>query len=450
MATILVVDDNAINRAFLVTLLGYGKHRMLEAADGIEGLKVMQLEPLDLVISDILMPHMDGHEFVTRIHANPATASTPVIFYTAGYHEAEARVIARACGVSQVLAKPAEPEVILRTVNSALGLPEQTFTLPTLTPPPAEGSRFSTIDGQLAEYLVELESSSVLLEQLVAQPEAALLPSPESTVAAKRLVTSLSNLQSAGTRLSALMQISRDVAAEPEHQTQADVYSNSDQQSDQPAYGINEAPVPYLISRPTPDANASPNLNQINNQMNPPALNVPPISNGTVTARVSRERAKFQARLAKALQFAGYSHDSPTQLAREFNFRFSGQPVTIHAARKWLVGESIPTQDKLRILAQWLGVTAEWLRFGDTEYPEISEPARQAPAANSDEAKLLAKLLELDPYHRRLAHDFVSMLALNNSSDQAPDSKPGTAKSKNASVRFDPPRDADVPRQPGH
>lgn len=374
MATILVVDDNAINRAFLVTLLGYGKHRMLEATNGAEGLRCMQQERPDLIISDILMPHMDGHEFVTRVHADLSLGTIPVIFYTAGYHEAEANVIARSCGVSRVLAKPAEPAAILRLVNESLGLPHTDILMPVLTTPPVEGSRFSTIDNQIAEYLVELEGSTTLIAQLIAVPdgtgsEAAV---PDHTLTAKRLAVTLGNLQAARVRLSALIAISREVAAE------------SQGSDNVPATRANRLPLPDTLS----------------------------IHHATVaTPRVSRERAKFQARLAKALQFAGYPHDSPTQLAREFNARFCGRPVTIHAARKWLVGESIPTQDKLRILAQWLGVTAEWLRFGDTEQPAGLEQIPAGVSPTAEEARLLAELLELDPYHRRLAHDFVSMLA---------------------------------------
>ena len=78
-----------------------------------------------------------------------------------------------------------------------------------------------------------------------------------------------------------------------------------------------------------------------------------------------KERLAFSERLQQALISAGYSPSSPTQLAREFNQRFSDQSVTVHAARKWLHGESIPTQNKLRSLAGWLDVPAEWLRFGD-------------------------------------------------------------------------------------
>src|SRR6478609_965484 len=82
--------------------------------------------------------------------------------------------------------------------------------------------------------------------------------------------------------------------------------------------------------------------------------------------KASIEREDFSERLQQALRNADYSPDSPTQLAREFNVRFAGRPITVHAARKWLVGEAIPTQEKLRTLAQWLGVPAEWLRFGGT------------------------------------------------------------------------------------
>src|SRR5579871_2869147 len=117
MATILIVDDHPANRDFLVTLLGYSGHRLLEAADGVEGLGVTRAQRPDLVIADVLMPTMDGYEFVRQMRADPAIAHTRVIFYTAHYHEPEARKLASACGVSDVLTKPCEPEIVLRTVE---------------------------------------------------------------------------------------------------------------------------------------------------------------------------------------------------------------------------------------------------------------------------------------------------------------------------------------------
>ena len=55
----------------------------------------------------------------------------------------------------------------------------------------------------------------------------------------------------------------------------------------------------------------------------------------------------------------------PTRVAAEFNARFSGRGVGMHTCRKWLVGEAIPTQEKLVVLALMLGVTSDWLRYGD-------------------------------------------------------------------------------------
>ncbi|MDP9323980.1 MAG: response regulator, partial [Acidobacteriota bacterium] len=62
MATILIVDDLAANRTFLVTLLGHQGHRMLEAANGSDALASIHGERPDLVITDVLMPVMDGYE----------------------------------------------------------------------------------------------------------------------------------------------------------------------------------------------------------------------------------------------------------------------------------------------------------------------------------------------------------------------------------------------------
>jgi CheY-like chemotaxis protein len=64
MAKILVVDDNASNRKLLVALLGHEGHWMIEASDGADGLEAARAQSPDLVISDILMPTMDGFEFV--------------------------------------------------------------------------------------------------------------------------------------------------------------------------------------------------------------------------------------------------------------------------------------------------------------------------------------------------------------------------------------------------
>ena len=129
----------------------------------------------------------------------------------------------------------------------------------------------------------------------------------------------------------------------------------------------------------------------------------------------SNERENFSVRLQQALKNAHYSPDSPTRLAREFNIRFEGRPITVHAARKWLVGEAIPTQEKLRIIAQWLGVPTEWLRFGGAE---ITAPSGENNGAvsrfESADVKLIADLQRLDEHHRQIAREFIRMLVRLN------------------------------------
>lgn len=128
----------------------------------------------------------------------------------------------------------------------------------------------------------------------------------------------------------------------------------------------------------------------------------------------TNERESFSERLQQALKNAHYSPDSPTRLAREFNIRFEGRPITVHAARKWLVGEAIPTQEKLRMIAQWLGVPADWLRFGGPENPgETAENAGGARFESAD-VKLIADLQRLDEHHRQLAREFIRMLVRIN------------------------------------
>lgn len=131
------------------------------------------------------------------------------------------------------------------------------------------------------------------------------------------------------------------------------------------------------------------------------------------------ERKDFADRLRARLVHYNLPDDSPTILAREFNLRSSKSNVTIHAARKWLVGESIPTQDKLRILSSWLGVSNEWLRFGEGD----QEPTAQVQnrAYSQKELVLLSRLQMLDEEAFRIISDLVGTLARHIDAAKRPD-----------------------------
>jgi two-component system, cell cycle sensor histidine kinase and response regulator CckA len=121
MARILIIDDRPLNRQFLVTLLGYQNHELREASDGLEGLQVAREQRSDLIISDVLMPTMDGYEFVRQLRQDPDIGQTPVIFSTAHYLSSESRALANKCGVTSIIYKPCEPQAVLDVVAAALG-----------------------------------------------------------------------------------------------------------------------------------------------------------------------------------------------------------------------------------------------------------------------------------------------------------------------------------------
>jgi hypothetical protein len=85
------------------------------------------------------------------------------------------------------------------------------------------------------------------------------------------------------------------------------------------------------------------------------------------------EKKAFSARLKAALIAAGYEPRAGV-LEKEFNKRYWGRSVTLQAARRWLVGLSIPQQDKLQILAEWLDVEPHVLRYGGPAGAGAREP----------------------------------------------------------------------------
>lgn len=76
------------------------------------------------------------------------------------------------------------------------------------------------------------------------------------------------------------------------------------------------------------------------------------------------EKMEFSQRLRDAMAVMGYAA-SPSVLEHEFNLRWHGRSISNQAAWGWLNSRSIPTQDKLQVLAEWLKVPSEVLRFGE-------------------------------------------------------------------------------------
>jgi hypothetical protein len=84
----------------------------------------------------------------------------------------------------------------------------------------------------------------------------------------------------------------------------------------------------------------------------------------TKTKVYMREQEAFRDRFVLALEAKGIVA-SATTIQRDYNKLNQQSRITVHAARKWLMGEAIPTQARIQILSSWLDVSSSWLRFGE-------------------------------------------------------------------------------------
>ncbi len=164
MATILIVDTNPSDRRAYTTLLGNFGHRLLEASDGIQALEVARAELPDLIITDILMPHMDGFTLVRRLRAEPLLAGVPVVFQTVSYLEPEVQQLAQASGVKYMLGKPADPQEVLRAVNENLKRPAKSSRLPQTGK--LQREHLQLLADKLYEKVSELETANDRLRNL--------------------------------------------------------------------------------------------------------------------------------------------------------------------------------------------------------------------------------------------------------------------------------------------
>ena len=121
MVEILIVESHASSREYLRSVLERLGHRVTEARDDAEGLEVARLTPPAIVFIDILMPTMDGYEFVTALRGQPGRSAVPIVFWTAAYLKREALGLAQECGVLHIADKSALPEEISWIVDQCLG-----------------------------------------------------------------------------------------------------------------------------------------------------------------------------------------------------------------------------------------------------------------------------------------------------------------------------------------
>ena len=117
MAKVLVIDDEKVVRELARRMLESDHHTMVEAVDGVEGIKVFQEEQPDVVVTDIIMPNADGLEVVRRIlEINP---KAKIVAMSGGGRIGDETYLkyAKKFGVTAVLSKPFSPDQLLSLIR---------------------------------------------------------------------------------------------------------------------------------------------------------------------------------------------------------------------------------------------------------------------------------------------------------------------------------------------
>ncbi|EXJ14744.1 response regulator [Imhoffiella purpurea] len=122
MANLLIVEDSATDREYLLDMLRKAGHSTLVAASGGEGVEVARSQCPDLIFMDIVMEGGDGYLAIRALREDPATARIPVVVVSSKNQKAD-KMWAQLQGAKGYVVKPANAEVVLGYVDSLAGRP---------------------------------------------------------------------------------------------------------------------------------------------------------------------------------------------------------------------------------------------------------------------------------------------------------------------------------------
>ena len=157
---VLIVDDIAANRKLLRAILEAGGHRALDAADGVEALRVLGGEKVDAVVSDILMPKMDGYRLCHELRHSEQFAFLPFILYSATYSSPADRKLAADLGADKFIEKPAPAAQILAALAEVTAA-ERRVPPGRLHPPPEK----ELLEEYNSRLVAKLEDKALALER---------------------------------------------------------------------------------------------------------------------------------------------------------------------------------------------------------------------------------------------------------------------------------------------
>ena len=124
-----------------------------------------------------------------------------------------------------------------------------------------------------------------------------------------------------------------------------------------------------------------------------------------------KNKADFGIRLCQAMQAEGVPL-RPSVLEREFNKRYWGRSVSLQAVRRWMRGEAIPSQDKLQVLAEWLKIEPQILRFGEETVRAVRLSQQRWEELANAERSTLDAFLRLPVAQRRVVQQVIEAFDL--------------------------------------
>ena len=117
---VLVVDDESDARYLIAALLKGHGHEVVEAEDGVDALEKARREPVDIIVTDILMPRMDGYQLCREWKSDPELSKIPFVFYSATYTEPEDERFAGNLGADAYFVKPQDPDILVSLIEDEL------------------------------------------------------------------------------------------------------------------------------------------------------------------------------------------------------------------------------------------------------------------------------------------------------------------------------------------
>lgn len=173
--TIQCVEDSAESRYLVECMLRNAGYAFISASNGVEALQQLEQSHVDLIVSDVLMPQMDGFQLCREVKRREALRDIPFVFYTATYTEQKDQDFGLSLGAARFVNKPQEPEAFIAILRSVIAQELQQGSHPPAAAPEEEEAFLATYNQRLVHKLEakveELRALSLRLQTALEEKE---------------------------------------------------------------------------------------------------------------------------------------------------------------------------------------------------------------------------------------------------------------------------------------